>query len=80
MSVPATRFPILPNAANGKPTRHRYVRSRRILIDVPIYSVADENECGEAEWKKEWALAHYFQCEKTLSERIWGCDSLPEAQ
>lgn len=75
---PETRFAILPNAKDGTPTRHVYRESRSTHVKVPVFADKtgpdyDENEI--VGYRTEKAVVHIFECEKTRTERIWGCEA-----
>jgi hypothetical protein len=73
--TPTTKTAILPNSRDGLPTRHRYFESRHVRVDVPVIDKGG----GIVEWKKKLAVGHFFRCEDTATERMWGCDELPGA-
>jgi hypothetical protein len=77
---PETRFAILPNAQDGKPTRHRFKESRIVRVKVPILAEPTEegpdlDENAITGWRTEAATVHIFKCEKTNTERVWGCEA-----
>lgn len=40
---------------------------------TPEHPEYDENEVTG--WKTEAATVHVFECERTGSERVWGCEA-----
>lgn len=50
-----------------------------VRVKVPILTEktpespdADENEIHG--WRTEAAVVHVYECERTKTERVWGCD------
>ncbi len=51
-----------------------------VRVKVPVFSdkKTDSLEYDENEvvgYKTEAALVHVFECERTRTERIWGCEA-----
>ena len=67
LPVPETKTAILPNSADGRPTRHRYVRTEPSTFVMDLSPVKGNYRV---------ALCHkfIFRCDVTGAERVWGVE------
>lgn len=49
-----------------------------VRVKVPAFSAnpdsPDHDENQVDAWRTEAALVHIFECERTRTERVWGCE------